>query len=80
MIIKHNIANNLNIKIMAKGVDSLFLYVDCADVLGWDVMVKKIEGVQFDECFKINGVDVIKVKAWIRSFPNVLKAVNLCYF
>ena len=84
MIKKHNIANkladSLNIKIMAKGVDSLFLYVDCRDVIGWDVMVKKIEGVQYDECFKINGVDFVKRKAWIKSFSQCIQSGQYMLF
>ena len=68
------------IKILAKGVDSLFLYVDCSDMMGWDVMVKKIEGVQYDECLKINGVDFVKVKAWIRSFPQCVQSGQFMLF
>jgi len=84
MIKKHNIAKlldeKLNIKIMAKGVDSLFLYVDCKDVIGWDVMVKKIEGVEYDECFKINKVDFVKRKAWIKSFPQCIQSSQFMIF
>ena len=84
MIKKHNIAKlldeKLNIKIMAKGVDSLFLYVDCSDLIGWDVMTKKIEGVQFDECLKIRGVDFVKRKAWIKSFPQCIQSGQFMLF
>jgi len=84
MIKKHDIANkiadSLNIKIMAKGVDSLFLYVDCKDVLGWEQMVKKIEDVQYDECFKINKVDFVKRKAWIKSFPQCIQSGQFMLF
>lgn len=71
---------NKNIKVLAKGVDSLFLYVDCSDVIGWDVMVKKIEGVQYDECFKVNKVDFVKRKAWIKSFPQCIQSGQFMLF
>jgi hypothetical protein len=65
---------------MAKGVDSLFLYVDCQDIFGWDVMVKKIDGVEYDECFKINKVDFVKIKAWIKSFPQCIQSSQFMIF
>ena len=65
---------------MAKGVDSLFLYVDCSDILNWDITVKKIENVRFDECFKLNGVDFVKVKAWIKSFPQCIQSGQFMLF
>ena len=65
---------------MAKGVDSLFLYVDCSDIFNWDITVKKIESIRFDECFKINGVDFVKVKAWIKSFPQCIQSGQFMLF
>ena len=51
------------IKILAKGVDSLYLYLDCGELIGWEYFLKEVEKYAYDEPFKLRGLSFVRVKA-----------------
>ena len=47
---------NFDIQILAKGLDSLYLYLDCAGVIQWEFIQNEVRKYACDESFKLQGL------------------------
>lgn len=69
-----------DIKIMAKGIDSLYLYLDCEGVVRWDHIQREVVKYGYDEPFKLKGLPFTRVRAWIKTFPMCIKHGQFMFF
>lgn len=65
---------------LAKGVDSLYLYLDCVTAIDWAAMCDKAEKHDYGQGLEINGLPFVRVKAWIKSYPICLQHTQFMFF
>jgi len=71
---------NCDIKIMAKGIDSLYLFLDCEDIINWEFIQKEVQRYTYDEPFHLRGLSFTRVRAWIKTFPTCMKHHQFMFF
>ena len=68
------------IKIVAKGIDSLYLFLDCEGVIKWEFIQNEVRKYDYDESFKLRGMPFTRVRAWIKTFPTCIKHNQFMFF
>lgn len=66
--------------ILARGTDSLYLYLDCPGAIDWAAIVEKAQRYDYDTGFEINGLPFIRVQAWMRTYPICLQHTQFMFF
>ena len=65
---------------MTRGVDSLYLYLDCSTAIDWAAICEKAEKYDYGQGLEINGLPFVRVKAWIKSYPICLQHTQFMFF
>jgi hypothetical protein len=65
--------------ILAKSVDSLYLYLETTQV-DLNAIIEKLEQVDYEQSILINGLPFTKVKAWVRMFPHCMRHGQFMFF
>ncbi|MBD3339307.1 MAG: hypothetical protein GF353_09370 [Candidatus Lokiarchaeota archaeon] len=71
---------NPEIRMITKGVDSLYLYLDCSEFENWEPLMEEVQRYAFDEPFKLRGLSFIRMKAWMRTYPMCIKHNQFMFF
>lgn len=69
-----------HVVLLAKGVDSLYLYCDCGEAIDWGKIMKEAEKYGYDEQFKFRGLPFVKIKAWMKTYPVCIQHNQFMFF
>src|SRR3990172_136700 len=66
-------------KILAKGVDSLYLYLETS-AINLHELIEKLSEVDYDQSIIYRGLPLTKTKAWNRTFPHCVRHGQFMFF
>ncbi|RIK58956.1 hypothetical protein DCC62_29115, partial [candidate division KSB1 bacterium] len=66
--------------LLASGVDTLCLFLDCGPLIDWKSIVEQIEYYDYDQSFSLKGVSCIREKAWMKAYPVCLRIGQFLFF
>ena len=66
--------------ILASGVDSLYLFLDCPGGIDWKALVEQAERYDYGQHFEFSGVVFVREKAWMRTYTVCLRHGQILFF
>lgn len=66
--------------LLASGVDTLCLFLDCGALIDWKSIVEQIEYYDYDQSFSLKGLSCVREKAWMKAYPVCLRIGQFLFF